>query len=318
MNNAVATTCPACGAAIESADEFCEACGARLGGELLSGACTGCGAPSGAIGRDGYCSRCGLRQRRVRDHQEIDLGVAASVTDRGLRHHRNEDAVFLATAPDGAVVAVVCDGVSLSVDPDIASDAAADAAGQLLVEGGKTRDAIAAAEAAVAKVSWTPTDDLPAPASTIVTAVCRPARVSLGWVGDSRAYWLGLSSSQRLTVDDSWAEEQVDAGAMTEAEAEADPRAHSITRWLGADAPPGDPQLTTFTPNESGRLVVCSDGLWNYAPSATDLVALLATQLPDATPLAIATSLADFALAQGGHDNITVIVVDIPARQGAP
>src|SRR2546429_7509589 len=66
----------------------------------------------------------------ARDHAEVDLGPAAGVSDRGLRHHRNEDAMALAAeqAPDGpAVVAVVCDGVSSSARPDGASPGAAPA-----------------------------------------------------------------------------------------------------------------------------------------------------------------------------------------------
>src|SRR5258707_6663665 len=71
-----------------------------------------------------------------RDHDEVDLGPAAGVSDRGLRHHRNEDAMALAAeqAPDGpAVVAVVCDGVSSSARPAEASYAAARAALPVLV-----------------------------------------------------------------------------------------------------------------------------------------------------------------------------------------
>src|SRR6266487_4648576 len=67
----------------------------------------------------------------TRDHAEVDLGPAAGVSDRGLRHHRNEDAMALAAeqAPDGpAVMAVVCDGVSYSAHPDQASLVAAEAA----------------------------------------------------------------------------------------------------------------------------------------------------------------------------------------------
>src|SRR5258707_5808955 len=71
-----------------------------------------------------------------RDHAEVDLGPAAGVSDRGLRHHRNEDAMALAAeqAPDGpAVVAVVCDGVSSSARPDEASQVAAQAGLPILV-----------------------------------------------------------------------------------------------------------------------------------------------------------------------------------------
>src|SRR2546428_4318998 len=71
-----------------------------------------------------------------RDHAEVDLGPAAGVSDRGLRHHRNEDAMALAAeqARDGpAVLAVVCDGVSSSARPDAAAQAAAQAALPVLV-----------------------------------------------------------------------------------------------------------------------------------------------------------------------------------------
>jgi serine/threonine protein phosphatase PrpC len=321
MSNVVTTACPACGASIEPADEFCEACGTRLtaGAEPPAGSCSGCGAPPEAIGTDGYCSRCGLRQPSPRDHQEVDVGVGAGVTDRGLRHHRNEDALFLKAAGEGTIVAVVCDGVSTSVNPDVASQLAADAAGDLLVaaingQAGQPRDvtrqAIDAAQAAVIELPWTPVDDLAAPACTFVSAVCHRGTITLGWVGDSRAYWLGLSGSRRLTVDDSWAEEQIEAGTMTEAQADTDPRSHSITRWLGADAPTGDWQMTSFAPDGPGRLLLCSDGLWNYAPTAERLAELLAQQSADAVPVAVAKALTNFALAGGGHDNITTVIVD--------
>ncbi|MGH3120697.1 MAG: PP2C family protein-serine/threonine phosphatase, partial [Streptosporangiaceae bacterium] len=69
------------------------------------------------------------------DHQEIDLSLIAGVTDRGLRHRQNEDAMELAVVPAAAgpvLVAVVCDGVSTSIRPDEASLAAARAAAAVL------------------------------------------------------------------------------------------------------------------------------------------------------------------------------------------
>src|SRR5215469_10640374 len=68
-----------------------------------------------AAGPDGHCPACGRKVPVGRDHAELDLGLLAGVTDRGLRHSRNEDAMALATAdgPDGPVaLAVVSDGVS--------------------------------------------------------------------------------------------------------------------------------------------------------------------------------------------------------------
>ena len=83
------------------------------------------------ITADGYCESCGREVPSGRDHLELDLGPLAGVTDKGLRHARNEDAMALATAESAtgpAVVAVVCDGVSSSRRPDEASLAAVQAA----------------------------------------------------------------------------------------------------------------------------------------------------------------------------------------------
>jgi len=85
------------------------------------------------------------------DHAEVDLRTAAGVTDRGLRHHRNEDAMALSAeqTPDGLVmVAVVCDGVSSSPRPAEASRAAAQAALPVLLEAVRTGGDLAEASKA--------------------------------------------------------------------------------------------------------------------------------------------------------------------------
>src|SRR4051795_1748087 len=139
-----------------------------------------------------------------RDHAEVDLGPAAGVSDRGLRHHRNEDAMALAAeqAPDGpAVVAVVCDGVSSSARPDQASLASAEAALPVLVAAVRAGDdlgeaslaAVAAARRAVANLQGPGGDTS---ATTFVSAVARGYEVTLCWLGDSRAYWLAESAAE--------------------------------------------------------------------------------------------------------------------------
>src|SRR5258707_1191758 len=124
-----------------------------------------------------------------RDHAEVDLGPAAGVSDRGLRHHRNEDAMALAAeqAPDGpAVVAVVCDGVSSSARPDEASQVAAQAALPVLVAavqaGGGLREASRAPvkTAPPAKTQPAGTGRLP-PATHILSAV-GGGHLGLAWL----------------------------------------------------------------------------------------------------------------------------------------
>jgi serine/threonine protein phosphatase PrpC len=95
------------------------------------------------------------------------------------------------------------------------------------------------------------------------------------------------------------------------AEAHQDPRSHSITHWIGSDAPPRPPRVVTFTAREPGRIVLCTDGLWNYLSSEAHLGTLLEGLPSGASPAAVARALTEFALARGGRDNITVAVIDV-------
>ncbi|SFN08989.1 Serine/threonine protein phosphatase PrpC [Actinomadura madurae] len=381
-------TCPACGETVYPDEIFCEECGHRLAdaapappagtgrdgatirqesapsaGRPAAGPCPGCGGT--AIDADGYCEACGLRQPTERDHVEIELPalgagngsrpvVAAGASDRGRRYSRNEDALAIA-AHSAGIAAVVSDGVGSSQRPDEASRAAADTGAAELVarlDAGEdpedaTRHAALRAAAAVAALSTSPSD---APSCTYVSAVTRGPAVTVGWVGDSRAYWLSadgaaedgpgpapgeadaaevstgdmaeLGPSRRLTEDDSWAAFMIAEGSLSEAEAEAHPNAHVITAWLGADAGQVTPHVATFRPAGPGTLLVCSDGLWNYFPAAGDLAALLgggaseagaSAHDPAADPLGAARTLVRHALDAGGRDNITVAVIPLPS-----
>ncbi|MFF0737320.1 PP2C family serine/threonine-protein phosphatase [Streptomyces chartreusis] len=293
--------------------------------------CVACRA--GRVDHDGYCENCGHAQPRERDHMEQDAGPVAAVSDRGLRHHRNEDAfaVCCTALPDGrpAVVAIVCDGVSSATRPDDASMAASRAASESLL-GALPRgthpqqamhDAIVAASNAVNALAAEPAtarEQAPhqnAPACTFVGSVVTPELLIVGWVGDSRAYWVPVDRSTppaRLTEDDSWAAQMVAAGLMNEAEAYADERAHAITGWLGADAYELEPHTASFKPDRPGVVVVCTDGLWNYAEAAEDMADVVPLDAA-ARPLHSAQVLVGHALDGGGHDNVTVAVLPFPA-----
>ncbi|MCF1508926.1 PP2C family serine/threonine-protein phosphatase [Streptomyces glomeratus] len=293
--------------------------------------CVACRA--GTVDSDGYCEHCGHAQPRERDHMEQELGAVAAVSDRGLRHHRNEDAFALSRTalPDGspAVVAVVCDGVSSATRPDDASLAAAQAANEALLEAlprgthpqQAVHDAIVAASHAVNALATEPetaqehTPHQNAPACTLVCAVVTASLLVVGWVGDSRAYWVPVDRAAppaRLTEDDSWAAQMVAAGLMSEAEAYADERAHAITGWLGADAYELEPHTACFKPDRPGVVVVCTDGLWNYAEAAEEMADVVPADA-ERRPLHAARVLLGHALDGGGHDNVTVAVLPFPA-----
>ena len=225
-------------------------------------------------------------------------------------------------APDGpAVVAVVCDGVSSSARPDEASQVAAQAALPVLVAavqaggdlGEASRAAVTAARQAIADLQGPGGDTS---ATTFVSAVASGYEVTLCWLGDSRAYWLGqpAEESRLLTRDDSVAGGMIAAGLVDEAAAMASPHAHVLTRWLGgeaadlADDPERAPHVERFTPPGAGSLLICSDGLWNYLAEAADLARLaLPKALTD--PLGAAADMVKFAIEAGGADNITVVLI---------
>ncbi|WP_443070970.1 protein phosphatase 2C domain-containing protein [Streptomyces sp. YIM 132580] len=295
---------------------------------------------SGRVDPDGYCENCGHAQPRERDHMEQELGSVAAVSDRGLRHHRNEDsfAVSSTALPDGspAVVAIVCDGVSSASRPDEASAAAASAANEALLESlprgthpqQAMHEAIVAASEAVNALAQDPPGSAEheahrhqnAPACTLVGAIMAGGLLVVGWVGDSRVYWVPddrTSPPARLTEDDSWAAQMVAAGLMNEAEAYADERAHAITGWLGADSYELEPHTTSFKPDRPGLVVVCTDGLWNYAESAEEMAAAVPPEAHQ-RPLHGAQVLVGHALDGGGHDNVTVALLPFAVEpQGA-
>ena len=318
-------SCASCGAPLLPGDRFCEQCGARMADEPAGeDGCAVCGALD-SIDRDGYCSVCGARDSPSAPRIELDLATAAAVSDRGRVHHRNEDAFHLEVAGPGLVAAVVCDGISSSSAGDAAARCAASAAGAVLAralsdgaEDGPavTRAAVAAAYAAVQDVPWTTRAERAMPSCTLVSALCRDGTIVIGCVGDSRAYWLDEHGSHQLTTDDSWAEEQVAEGLMTPEEAQNDRRAHSITHWIGPDAPERGPQLHRLLAPGPGRLLLCSDGLWNYVPDSSALTDLIAALPNGASPAALARVLTDTAVERGGRDNITVVVIDVEPRPG--
>lgn len=285
--------CPNCQAPLQDGDQFCEHCGARIADQ----------APAGE-----------------QDRVELDLGVAAAVSDRGKVHRRNEDSFHVEVAGERGVAVVVCDGTSTASAGNTAARDAAKAAGAVLADAlerhdrdatAAMTDAIQAAAGAVQEVEWTTRTDRVNPSCTLVSALRRTDEVVIGWVGDSRAYWIDAEQTRQLTVDDSLGQEGIERGMLTPEQAAASPVFHAITHWVGPDSPERPPRVVSLTPDRPGRLLLCTDGLWNYMPTIAELMELMATLPGDASPLSVARALTDVALAQGGDDNITVAVIDV-------
>jgi serine/threonine protein phosphatase PrpC len=311
--------CPSCGEPLLAGDRFCEGCGHDLDDRSapVTATCAHCGETAQIV--DGYCDRCGMKQPAARDHIEAGGPGVGAVTDRGRAHFRNEDAMAIVVDP-ARVIAVVCDGTSTSVDSDQAAQAAADAAAAVLAASDpedpgdpEVAGAFDAARKAVLAMPFTAQPGLDPPTCTYLAAVVATDEAVLASLGDCRSYWVSDGVAEPLTTDDSWAGEVVARGELAVEKAMAHPQGHAITRWISVDADPHwRPRLTRFPIPGPGRLVVCSDGLWNYT---LDPDVLAAEIDPEHDAVSVARHLVEFANDAGGHDNITVVVVDLPLSE---
>jgi PPM family protein phosphatase len=336
--------CPMCGVAAGEGSAFCEDCGSALTAapaarpDTVDPAlrCPGCGAGPAAIDGEGFCTQCGNRRlRSPRDHFDDALSDrAAGTSDIGCKYHENQDYFVLAAGKRGEIVAIVCDGVSRSQNSMAGSKVACDAAlasikadlGAPAGPDGTTptddpdavlKHAMTAAQDAICTVPFKAglTDDgepVPPAQATAVGVLVVGRRITLGWLGDSRAYWVGKGAARQLTTDHSWLNDVVSAGEMTEEEARADPRARAIVRSLGADLdgknPGVVPDALTLNVTEDGVLLVVSDGFYTYADERK--IAQLVRDLgSDIDAMSISRSLVEHARTEGGSDNITVVAI---------
>ena len=142
--------------------------------------------------------------------------------------------------------------------------------------------------------------------STCVAISVMGGRVHLAYLGDSRAYLIRTGEIQQLTSDHRVIQPMLDRGEISEDEARTHPMRNVLTRSVGVEA---DVEVSTADiPIENGdRILLCSDGLSDLVPPD----ALLEKVLDHVNLEDLATELVDSANAAGGHDNISVVVVQI-------
>ncbi|WP_175408162.1 PP2C family serine/threonine-protein phosphatase, partial [Streptomyces sp. TRM64462] len=129
-----------------------------------------------------------------------------------------------------------------------------------------------------------------APATTYVSAVVGPEGFWCASVGDSRAYWLPDQGPGIVLTED-------DTGAYG-----------ALSAWLGADADAPVPPVHHRRPASAGWLLLCTDGLSRYLPRPADVRAVVASRTG---ALDGARALVDHALAAGGADNVTALLMRV-------
>ncbi len=146
--------------------------------------------------------------------------------------------------------------------------------------------------------------------TTMTAAVVEGTRIAVAHVGDSRAYLLHTGGLERITGDHSMVADMIRQGTLTEEQSRSHPNRSVITRALGTD--PNMVADTFEVDAEPGdRLLLCSDGL--TAMLTDDRIAEVLHSYGD--PEMAVRILVDEANAAGGHDNISVVVVDITGER---
>lgn len=230
----------------------------------------------------------------------------ASATDVGHRRQVNEDS-YVASSP----LFAVADGMGGHSAGDLASAAVisrlaevveTDFSDTLAVEHGlrlATEDITEIAEDSELGVGTTVT-------GAVLTLHDDDPYFAVFNIGDSRVYRFDANDLSQVTTDHSVVQELVESGALTREEAENHPDSNIITRAVGFSARPF-PDFWMLPLNSGMRLLICSDGLTKEVSDERLRMHMGAGLSPQET----AGALVDAALAAGGRDNVTAVIVDV-------
>jgi len=245
---------------------------------------------------------------------------AYGLTHVGRQRQHNEDSYLVA---DEAKLFLVADGMGGHAAGEIASRIAVDSISEFILHTKEddgtwphaydehfkrsTNRLMAAVRLANTRVLEAMRKDarLRGMGTTVVACLADGETMSVAHVGDSRAYMIRNNQLQRITNDHSWVFEQVQAGMLTEAEAEKHPLRNVITRALGG-ALQVTPDASEIEVKEGDVFLLCSDGLTGMVPE--DEILKVVTQSNGDLEKAC-QKLIEEANERGGLDNVTAILV---------
>ncbi len=239
--------------------------------------------------------------------------VAGAATHVGRVREANEDSFLCANG-----LYFVADGMGGHSAGEVASDIAVTTLREVLSEAGNivlASDDIAAAvrHANTAIHSESVLDSTKAGMGTTLTglAVSNPFdhKAVVANVGDSRTYLWRHGELRQITKDHSHVQSLVDRGAITRAEARVHHQRNIVLRAMGIDS---NVEIDTFEVDieDGDRFIICSDGLVDEADD-NEIEAEVRSSIG---PQDLADRLVALANANGGRDNVTVLVVDFALR----
>lgn len=152
------------------------------------------------------------------------------------------------------------------------------------------------------------TKQVPGGGTTLTTAFIIGEQVTLTHVGDSRAYFIYPDGRmQVVTRDHSLVKRLIELGQISEAEAVVHPQRNVLYRAIG-QGEPFEPDVNSFPMPHPGFLLLCTDGLWGVVPEL-EIYRIISNAT---SPSLACHELVEAANANGGPDNISVILVQSP------
>jgi protein phosphatase len=248
--------------------------------------------------------------------------IASGISDLGLQRVGNEDTFSI---DESLGLYIVADGMGGHLAGEVASQVAVEMIkrafrrwtegkvsedeifgmpdGSLSVQGNYLLSSIRLANRVVYEmaVEYEPYHGM---GTTIVALLVTPKLLVVANVGDSRIYMIRNGRIERMSKDHTIVAEQIEMGALTEAEASSSPLKHILTKNLGS-ADYVDPEVFELEPSYNDRFILCTDGL-------TDLVKekeILDVAQKSDNPEKICRRLVDMALQRGAPDNTTVLSI---------
>jgi len=270
--------------------------------------------------------------------EQAHLNIAA-ITHEGMSGKNNEDRYGVSaytlseddTTP--SIFAIVADGIGGHQAGEIAAEIAVETISHLVAESdasdplGTLNDAIIKAGQAVHEQSNTDMAQQ-GMGSTCVCAWIIGERLFTATVGDSRIYLLRQGGIKQISTDHTWIQEAIQYGIITPDQARGHPQSHIIRRYLGSKSEPEVDFRLRLDPGETDdqalanqglallpddQLILCSDGLTDLVEDGEIQSAIEDHGLENGLQ-----RLVDLANQRGGHDNITIIGIQVPNDKPEP
>ncbi len=240
--------------------------------------------------------------------------LVAGLSNKGLERPRNEDSCFVKADSDIALM-VVADGMGGHRAGNVASDLAISKAEKFWADFDRLN--LTSAEEARKMINRLILDaneivlseasnsiECQGMGTTFTVGLLCGNRLTIGHIGDSRAYLINNGQIKLLTRDHSLLEQLIESGQVKPEEAKSHPQRHVLTRALGISS---DLKVDICEKDvqPDSILLFCTDGLTNMV--SDDEILAAASEHSD--PQLLAESLIELANSRGGFDNITVVAV---------